>query len=105
MGISSLTVGRAENVESVVKVGDAVKVRVKNVDAAGGRVSLSMITKDKEQSARGERKERPKRQRWSPAEMGAADWKESLEKFDQDQPTFKNMPIIVDKRKNKAPVA
>lgn len=102
--ISSLAKGRVDDVESVAKVGDKVQVRVKTVDAGAGRISLSMISKADEQPPRGERGQRPKKSQWRPDEMGAADWKESMEKFQADQPTFQNMPVIVDKRK-KAPVA
>lgn len=106
--ISSLTVGRVESVDSVVKTGDKVQVRVKMIDAEGGKASLSMIAEADEQQTqrpqKGERGQRPKKQRWSSDEMGADDWKESMDKFNEEQPTFKNMPIIVDKRKG-APVA
>lgn len=104
--ISSLTVGRVDSVDSVVKTGDKVQVRVKMIDAEGGKASLSMIAEADEQQRpqRGEGRGRPKKQRWSADEMGATDWKESMDKFNEEQPAFKNSFIIVDKRKG-APVA
>lgn len=101
--ISALTPGRASSVDSVVKVGDKVQVRVKTVDAEGGKVSLSMISKEDEskaQSAAAERSAgRRRKSQWSDAEMGPKDWKEQMERVLADQPEFKNMPVIVDKRK------
>lgn len=104
--ISSLAKERVESVDSVVSTGDKVQVRVKMVDAQGGKVSLSMISAEDEQPApqRREKGQRPKKQRWAPSEMGAEDWQESLDKFKETQPVFKNSFVIVDKRK-KAPVS
>lgn len=104
--ISSLAKERVESVDSVVSTGEKVQVRVKMIDAQGGKVSLSMISAADEQPApqqRG-RGQRPKKQRWAPSEMGAEDWQESLDKFKETQPAFKNNFVIVDKR-NKAPVS
>uniref|UniRef100_A0A7S4MZS8 S1 motif domain-containing protein n=1 Tax=Odontella aurita TaxID=265563 RepID=A0A7S4MZS8_9STRA len=97
--ISALAVGRTENVSEVAKPGDKVQIRVRSVDPKGGKVSLSMISKadepkPRERNGGGGRGARP---RWSPDEMGAKDWKESLEKF--EQPSFANSPFIVDRSK------
>lgn len=46
--ISALMVGRCNNVNDVVKSGDKVQVRIKGIDAEGGKVSLSMISKEDE---------------------------------------------------------
>merc|ERR1712125_75090 len=71
--ISSLCVGRASSVDSVVKTGDKVQVRVKSVDTDGKKVSLSMISAEEEQANRPQRESRPKRNRmFSEDEMGAA---------------------------------
>jgi 4-hydroxy-3-methylbut-2-enyl diphosphate reductase len=104
--ISSLAKERVESVDSVVSTGDKVQVRVKMVDAQGGKVSLSMISAEDEQPApqRREKGQRAKKQRWAPSEMGAEDWQESLDKFKETQPAFKNSFVIVDKRK-KTPVS
>lgn len=97
--ISALTVGRADDVNSIVSVGDKVQVRVRSVDAAGGKVSLSMISKEDEPKPRerGQRQQRAPRARWSPEEMGAADWKESMDGL--EQPSFANTAIVNDRRK------
>lgn len=96
--ISALAVGRTEDVGAVVSVGDKVQIRVRNVDAEGGKVGLSMISKADEPKPRERRQGgRGAGPRWSPDEMGAKDWKESLEKF--EQPAFANSPFIVDRRK------
>jgi Ribosomal protein S1 len=107
--ISALTAGRADSVASVVSVGDKVQIRVKGLDTAGNKVSLSMISKEAEEaSSRPQRKssdnkpQRSGRQMFSESEMGAKDWKESLQKFQEDSHDFANMPVIVDKRKTTA---
>eukprot|EP00565_Helicotheca_tamesis_P001870 CAMPEP_0185723520 /NCGR_PEP_ID=MMETSP1171-20130828/339_1 /TAXON_ID=374046 /ORGANISM="Helicotheca tamensis, Strain CCMP826" /LENGTH=374 /DNA_ID=CAMNT_0028391237 /DNA_START=121 /DNA_END=1245 /DNA_ORIENTATION=- len=102
--ISALQAGRTSSVSDVVSVGDKVQVRVKGVDAKGGKVSLSMISKEDEPKPREQRPKRQGRQRWTDEEMGAKDWKESLEKFQADQPTFTNSFVIEDRRKNKETV-
>jgi len=95
--ISALAPGRVNNVNDVVKSGDKVQIRVKSVDAEAGKVSLSMITKEQEPKPR-ERTRRSKSQ-FTEEEMGPKDWKEKLEAFQENQPTFTNMPLIVDNRK------
>jgi len=97
--ISALSVGRASSVESIVKKGDKVQVRVKSVDTDGRKVSLSMITAEEEQANRPPRRNQGRNRMFSEDEMGAKDWKESLEKFHAANPDFENMPVIVDKRK------
>ena len=100
--ISALAAGRTSSVEDVVSVGDKVQVRVRDIDTEGNKVSLSMITVEEEEASRPKRDNKPRRrgrQMFSEDEMGAKDWKESLETFSKDAPTFANMPIIVDKRK------
>lgn len=101
--ISALSAGRANSVEEIVKTGDSVQIRVRTVDPDGGKVSLSMISKEEEEKAMAERGSRkPKgrgRAMFTEDEMGAKDWKESMEKLTETMPKFKNMPIVVDTRK------
>lgn len=99
--ISALQAGRTANVGDVVSTGDKVQVRVKNVDAKGGKISLSMISKADEPAPRENKPRQQKRgrQMFTDAEMGAKDWKESLEKFQEDQPKFVNSFVIEDRRK------
>jgi len=102
--ISALQAQRTGSVSDVVSVGDKVQVRVKQVDAKGGKISLSMISKEDEPAPR-ERRQNNRgggRQMFSESEMGAKDWKESLEKSLEDQPKFVNSFVIEDKRKVKA---
>jgi transcriptional accessory protein Tex/SPT6 len=107
--ISALTAGRADSVTSVVSVGDKVQIRVKGLDTAGNKVSLSMISKEVEDAtSRPQKKsddakpQRGGRQMFSDSEMGAKDWKDSLQKFQEVNSDFTNMPVIVDKRKTTA---
>lgn len=102
--ISALSVGRADSVQSLVSVGDKVQVRVRGLDTDGSKVSLSMISKEDEEASRPQRNndqsQRRGRQMFSEDEMGAKDWKESLEKFNtESNSSFSNMPVVVDKRK------
>lgn len=104
--ISSLATSRTNAVEDVVSVGDKVQVRVKSIDTDGNKISLSMISAEEEAASRPPRRERddsgPRRRgksMFSDSDMGASDWKESLESIQKDDPTFANMPIIVNKRK------
>ena len=103
--ISALTEGRASSVSEFVSVGDKVQIRVRSIDVDGGRVSLSMITKEaEEKSAPPARKEgggaggKRGRSMFAPGEMGAEDWAESLKEFDDTQPVFSNRPLVVDLR-------
>lgn len=99
--ISALAPGRVNSVNDIVKVGDKVQIRVRQLDPEGGKVSLSMITKEEEEASRPKRNNngRRGRQMFSEDEMGAKDWKESLEKFQADNHSFTNTPVVVDKRK------
>lgn len=96
--ISALAVGRVAKVTDICKPGDKVQIRIKGLDTEGGKVSLSMISKDQEPEPRKKGGRRGKQQ-FSEAEMGAKDWKEQMENFKVDMPTFNNMPVIEDKRK------
>ena len=93
--ISALQAGRTNAVTDVVSVGDSVKVRVKNLDVAGGKVGLSMISKEDEPAPRERRERAPRNQRWSPDEMGAADWADTMK--DLEQPTFVNGPVLIER--------
>jgi len=102
--ISALMAGRVDSVASVVSVGQKVQIRVKGIDAEGGKVALSMITDEQEQENRPKRGGggggKRGRQMFSDSEMGAKDWKESLDKFQTDQgTTFTNAPLVQQKRK------
>jgi predicted RNA-binding protein with RPS1 domain len=90
--ISALTAGRAESVTAVVNVDDVVQVRVMSI--GDGKVALSMISVE-EQSKQAESRS----QTQDVAPMGAADWKDSLEKMQKDMPVFENRPLIVELRK------
>merc|ERR1712008_380137 len=101
--ISALQTGRVDSVGSVVSVGGKVQIRVKLIDAEGGKVSLSMITDEQEQE------NRPKRggggggrgkSMFSDSDMGAKDWKEQMEKFDTDSnASFSNAFVVREKSK------
>jgi len=99
--ISALMVGRCNNVSEVAKVGAKVQVRVKGVDAIAGKISLSMVKAEDEQKPRGGGGGGRGKKMFSDAELGPTDWKEKMEKTLETQPTFQNLPVIVDKRKNK----
>lgn len=90
--ISALQKGRTNSVGDVVKVGDKVQIRVKNLDTQGGKVALSMISKEDEPAPR-KKGGGNRNQRWSPDEMGAADWADSMKTF--EQPAFTNSPVIM----------
>lgn len=106
--ISALTAGRVDSVTSVVSVGDKVQIRVKSLDSAGNKVSLSMVSKEAEEATRPQKKsddgkpQKSGRQMFSDSDMGAKDWKDSLQKFQDVNHDFVNMPVIVDKRKTAA---
>lgn len=101
--ISSLTNGRVDSVASVVSIGGKVQIRVKSVDAEGGKVSLSMITDEQEQESRPKRTGgdggRRGKSMFSESDMGAKDWKESLEKFQSDNSAnFSNGPLVRERK-------
>ena len=56
--ISALAEGRTNSGSEVVSIGDKVKVCVREVDAAAGRISLSMLTKEQEEKLRPAPRER-----------------------------------------------
>ncbi|EED94698.1 predicted protein [Thalassiosira pseudonana CCMP1335] len=105
--ISALAEGRTANVSDVAAVGDKVSVRVRSVEPEAGRISLSMITKEQEEAAPPARTERrsggggrevaPIANSWK--DTGAGDWKETMDEFTKDQPTFTNTAVIQDRRK------
>jgi len=101
--ISALATQRVKSVDSIVSVGEKVQIRVKGIDADGGKVSLSMISKEDEQKAPSRQNNKGKRSPWSDKEMGPKDWKEQMERVlaeqGAEQAEFKNMPVIIDKRK------
>lgn len=93
--ISQLAVGRVNSVESVCKVGDSVKVRVKSIDDR--KVGLSMISVEDEAAqaeARGSSGGGSDQ-----AFQGNKDWKEALDNLQKDMPMFSNKPIVTDNRK------
>ena len=89
--ISAMSAGRVNSVTDVVSADDKVQVRVKSI--TGNKVSLTMLSVDEEN----EKNEAMSAS--SGAIEGAKDWKESLEKFDAVQPTFKNLAVVEDRRK------
>jgi len=97
--ISSLKVGRVNSVSDVVSPNDKVQVRCKSID--GNKVSLTMLSVEDEESkaAQGGRGGGGGgfTDEFDPGE-GAKDWKESVSKFDEEQPAFKNSPLIIDNR-------
>jgi len=109
--ISALAEGRTGSVSDVVSVGDKIQVRIRSVDPEGGRISLSMISKESEEASRpAPRQERkaggggggggqrnPIAGSWK--DLGAADWKETMDEFVKDQPSFTNTAVVVDRRK------
>jgi len=101
--ISALQAGRVENVSSIVNVAQKVQIRVKGIDSEGGKVSLSMITDEQEQENRPKRGGGGggrKKGMFGENDMGAKDWKESLDKFqDELGTTFSNAPVVQQKRK------
>mmetsp|Transcript_86986 Transcript_86986/g.242171 ORF Transcript_86986/g.242171 Transcript_86986/m.242171 type:complete len:274 (+) Transcript_86986:1-822(+) len=87
--ISALASGRVGNVNDVVSADQKVQVRMKSIN--GSKVSLTMISVEDEDS---------KADSFSPgSNEGAKDWKESLAKFDEKMPTFKNGPVVMEARK------
>jgi transcriptional accessory protein Tex/SPT6 len=106
--ISALAEGRVSDVASVVSIGDKVQVRIREVDPDGGRISLSMITKEQEEASPPPRREKRGGGKgkettvdvigrsWK--DTGAADWKETMEAFNADQPKFTNSVVVIEKR-------
>jgi predicted RNA-binding protein with RPS1 domain len=98
--ISSLKVGRVNSVSDVVSPNDKVQVRCKGID--GNKVSLTMLSVEDEESKAAQGGGRGGgggfNDEFDPGE-GAKDWKESVAKIDEEQPMFKNGPLIIDNRK------
>jgi predicted RNA-binding protein with RPS1 domain len=90
--ISALSVSRVSQVTNLVNTGDKVQVRVKAIE--NRKVSLSMISPEDEQEKQASRGGGDETQN-----MGAKDWKESLEKMKESQPAFTNKGMIIDSRK------
>ena len=82
--ISALASGRVAAVSDVAKVDEKVQVRMKSI--TGNKISLTMLSVEDEES---------KSDMSSPAmNEGAKDWQESLEKFGEKMPVFKNGPVV-----------
>jgi len=97
--ISSLKIGRVASVTDVVTSNDKVQVRCKSIE--GNKVSLTMLSVEDEEAKAAEGGRRGGgnfNDEFDPG-VGAKDWKESVSKFDEEQPVFKNGYLIVDKRK------
>mmetsp|Transcript_28338 Transcript_28338/g.61700 ORF Transcript_28338/g.61700 Transcript_28338/m.61700 type:complete len:378 (+) Transcript_28338:112-1245(+) len=94
--ISALQATRTDSVSDVVSVGDTVQIRVKNLDVDGGKVALSMISKEDEPKPRERRPRGQQNQRWSPDEMGASDWADTMK--DLEQPGFTNSPVLIERK-------
>jgi len=95
--ISSLKIGRVASVTDVVSADDKVQVRCTNID--GNKVSLTMLSVEDQESKAAEGGRRGGggfNDGLDPGD-GAKDWKESVSKIDEDQPVFKNTPLIVRK--------
>ncbi len=97
--ISSLKVGRVGSVTDVVKPDDKVQVRCKSID--GRKVSLTMLSVEDEEAKAAEGGNQGGggggfNDEFDPGD-GAKDWKESVAKFEEDQPVFSNTPLIIRK--------
>jgi predicted RNA-binding protein with RPS1 domain len=77
-------------VTDVVSVDEKVKVRVKSI--TGSKVSLTMMSVEEEEAKSEERG--GGYGGGGGGFEGAKDWKESLEKIDETQPTFTNKMIF-----------
>ena len=91
--ISALGSGRVNSVTDVVNVDDSVQVRLKSIN--GNKVSLTMLSLEDEAKKMEAQNER----RGGGEIEGAKDWKEQLEKLEDTMPTFKNPPLVEDRRK------
>lgn len=91
--ISALAPRRVEDVTSICNVGDKVQVRCKGIQQ--GKVSLSMIAKEDERQPRGGGGGGGR----EPVFEGAKDWRESLARISENEPSFSNGPQVVDFRK------
>mmetsp|Transcript_18054 Transcript_18054/g.50175 ORF Transcript_18054/g.50175 Transcript_18054/m.50175 type:complete len:372 (-) Transcript_18054:476-1591(-) len=95
--ISALKVGRVGAVTDVVNANDTVQVRCKSID--GTKVSLTMLSVEDEEAeaAKGNDRGGPRFNDPFDEGEGAKDWKDSVTKFDEEQPVYKNTPMIVRK--------
>ena len=95
--ISALATGRVNSVESVVKVGDQVQVRLKTIDQQ--KVSLTMVSVA-DDAAQAEARSGGKFSGGSDQVFqGNKDWKEAMETLQSTMPTFANKPVVMDARK------
>jgi elongation factor Ts len=92
--ISAIATSRVSQVTNIVNAGDKVQVRVKAIEK--GKVSLSMISPEDEQEKNDNRGGGGGDQSQN---MGAKDWKESLEKMQKEAPAFTNKGMVIDSRK------
>jgi predicted RNA-binding protein with RPS1 domain len=98
--ISSLATGRVNAVDTVVNVDDKVKVRVKSID--NRKVSLTMLSVEEEEAKMEARGGGGGGGGGGAKDvMGNKDWKNNLEKLQEDMPKFKNGPVVVDLRDKK----
>jgi len=99
--ISSMSKGRVDSVSSVLKVGDKIQVRIKNVE--GAKLALSMIAeedeggRDSKSSSKGGSKGEDSAP-WS-NKSSSDEWKATLLELQETMPKFKNPPIIYKARK------
>jgi predicted RNA-binding protein with RPS1 domain len=89
--ISALGTSRVSSVTDVVKVDQKVQIRVKSID--GNKVSLTMLSVEAEDLKAESSGGSPREQ------VGAKDWKESLEKMRKEGPVFENRPVMAPKRR------
>ena len=95
--ISALAAGRVGNVGDVVRPDQTVQVRVKGIN--GNKVSLTMLSVEEEESKADSYSGGGGGGGSGGGGEGAKDWKESLQKFDEKMPSFKNGPAVMDLRK------
>lgn len=89
--ISCLGANRVNSVTDVVNVDQKVQVRCKSID--GNKVSLTMLSVEAEE-------EKAESFGGSPREqVGAKDWKESLERMQKEAPVFENLPVVENRRR------
>jgi len=84
--ISAMAAGRVNAATDIVSPDDKVQVRMLGIN--GNKVSLTMLSVESAES-KTESSDAP-----AGGGDGAADWKESLEKFAATMPVFKNGPIV-----------
>jgi len=96
--VSALQVGRVGSVTDVVKPDDKVQVRCKSID--GRKVSLTMLSVEDEETKAAQGGKRGGgggfTDEFDPGD-GAKDWKDSVAKFEDENPVFVNTPLIIRK--------